>query len=307
MRSAGEAFPRGFGMPFDYDFRMRIGAPRPTVFERLLRIEHLSRWFCGWSRIEPKVGGSFKFGGETCIILPDGRGWETKIDEGEVLRRFAFTWPIQGSDTRVAYELEDAPGDTTILRASHSRVPVRTTTCGDLQDAWRVCLGNLESVAEGRGDSIRPDHAPVMSGELRLSVLIEAPPVNAFAAFANPADVGHWSSGGVPEAPARVEPRAGGAFSLGDTQEPNQILEWSDGTRIVLRAKGRPEEGLAFDFEEKASGTAIYLTATGFDGRPEDILRQRGRWSDRLVCLKNFVESGSSGFLNAYRDQIKER
>src|SRR5207247_3351490 len=30
----------GTRMLFDYDFQMRIGALRPTVFERLLRIEH---------------------------------------------------------------------------------------------------------------------------------------------------------------------------------------------------------------------------------------------------------------------------
>src|SRR5437879_5036326 len=64
-------------MSFDYHFKMQLAAPRAVVFERLLRIEHLSRWFCGWCRIEPKVGGTFKFGGETCIIPPEGRAWES--------------------------------------------------------------------------------------------------------------------------------------------------------------------------------------------------------------------------------------
>jgi len=293
-------------MSFDYDFRMRIGAPRPTVFERLLRIEHLSRWFCGWSRIEPKVGGAFKFGGETCLVLPEGRGWETKIDEGEVLRRFAFTWPIRGSNTRVAYDLADAPGDATLLRTTHGGMPIQTTTCGTIQDAWRMCLGNLKSIAEGRGDSIRPDHAPVTPGELRLSVLIEAPRAKVFAAFEDPAAVVHWSSGGVPDGPVQVEPREGGTCSLDLAELANQVQEWKQGERIVLHATRQPDQSIVFDFEEKASGTAIYFAAKGFDSHPESVLRWRGRWSDRLVCLKNFVESGSSGFLNAYRDQMKE-
>src|SRR5881409_2009145 len=104
-------------MTFDYDFKMQIGASRSVVFERLLRIEHLSRWFCGWCRIDPKVGGAFKFGGETCIILPEQRSWDTTIDEGEVLRRFAFTWPIRASKTRVSYELEDRDTGKALLRA----------------------------------------------------------------------------------------------------------------------------------------------------------------------------------------------
>jgi len=292
-------------MPFDYDFQMRIGAPRPIVFERLLRIEHLSRWFCGWSRIEPKVGGSFKFGGETCIILPEGRGWETKIDEGDVLRRFAFTWPIRSSATRVSYELEDGPRDTTVLHVRHRGVPFRSTTCGSVQDAWRMCLGNLKSVVEGRGDSVRPDHSPAHATEVRLSVLIEAGPAKVFDAFVNPGEVAHWSTGGPGESVARVDPHTGGKFSFGAAEGLNQVLEWEASRRIVLESEEK--ERVQFDLEEKASGTAIYFAASRLaQTDSEQSLQLRGRWSDRLVCLKNLVESGESGFLDAYEDQVLE-
>lgn len=295
-------------MPFDYDFRMRIAAPRPVVFERLLRIEHLARWFCGWSRIEPKVGGSFKFGGETCIVLPEGRGWETTIDEGEVLRRFAFTWPIRSALTRVSIELDDGPRDATDLHASHRGVPMRASTCGSVQDGWRMCLGNLKSIAEGRGDSVRPDHAPPSAPEVKLSALLEAPLPRVFEAFQDPAAVAHWSTGGVPTREARVEPRPGGTFSLGSADGPDEVEAWDSGRSITLRWSRDPaNQTIRFDFDAKASGTAVYLEEKGF--APEDvdgILLQRGRWSDRLVCLKNFVEGGASGFLNAYDDQIRE-
>src|SRR3972149_326077 len=136
-------------MGTDYDIRMRIRAPRGVVFERLLRIEHLARWFCGWARIEPRGGGSFKCGGETCIVLPEGRGWETTIDEGETLRRFAFTWPIAGVPTRVAYELEDEGDAATVLRARHAGGPGAEGTCGAVQDAGRGGLGGLKAVGGG--------------------------------------------------------------------------------------------------------------------------------------------------------------
>src|SRR3989442_1755170 len=110
-------------MSFDYHFKMQLAAPRAVVFERLLRIEHLSRWFCGWCRIEPKVGGTFKFGGGTCIIPPEGRGWGTTIEEGEGLRRFAFTWPIQSAKTPVSYELQDSPRETAGPPGVHSHTP----------------------------------------------------------------------------------------------------------------------------------------------------------------------------------------
>lgn len=100
-------------MVHDYDFLLRVRAPRPAVFERLLRIEHLARWFFGWSRIEPKVGGKFRFGGET-------------------LRRFAFTWPIRGHTTRVSYDLEDEGNGATVLRVRHTGLPSMASTCGTL-------------------------------------------------------------------------------------------------------------------------------------------------------------------------------
>ena len=295
-------------MSFDYDFQMQIGAPRPVVFERLLRIEHLSRWFCGWSRIEPKVGGSFKFGGETCIFLPEQKAWETTIDEGDVLRRFAFTWPIRESKTRVVYELADVPTGPTALHVTHTGVPVRESTCGSVQDAWRMCLGNLKSVSEGRGDSVRPDHSPATASDVRLSALIEKDPSTVFDAFADPEQLDHWSTGGVGSGIARVDPRPAGAFSFGWREGPDHVFEWERNRRIALRwARPFGTLRVAFDFEEKASGTAVYFAATGFiEGDTKEILSQRGRWSDLLVCLKNFVEGGSSGFLNAYTDQVHE-
>lgn len=295
-------------MPYDYDFRLRIAAPRQVVFERLLRIEHLSRWFCGWSRIEPKVGGTFKFGGETCLILPEGKGWETKIDEGEVLRRFAFRWPILSAPTTVSYDLEDAEGVTTTLRAQHRGVPFRDTTCGSVQDAWRMCLGNLKSITEGRGDSVRPDHSPVTSSEVRLSALIEAIPAKVFEPFASPELIRSWLSRTPSPDSARVDRRPGGVVSSGFGDGPDRVIEVDRERRVVLGWSAQPpSRRIQFDLEEKASGTAIYLLETGLGAdRADEILRERGRWSDRLVCLKNLVESGSAGFINAYGEQVRE-
>jgi uncharacterized protein YndB with AHSA1/START domain len=296
-------------MTTDYEILLRVRVPRATVFEKLLRIEHLARWFCGWSRIEPKVGGKFQFGGETCLVLPEGRGWETTIDEGETLRRFAFTWPIRGAATRVSYELEDQGPEATLLTARHRGVPMKESTCGTIQDAWRMCLGNLKSIAEGRSDSVRPDHAPVVSRELRLSNLIEAPPERLFDALTDPAQVDHWSTGGVPNGKVRVEPRVGGAFFLDWDDGPDQILEFEPPARLGLRwPREAGDLRVTFSLEPKSSGTAIYLTGTGYgESEQTQILHHRGRWSDLLVCLKNFVEAGDAGFANAYGRQVRER
>ncbi len=297
---------RDAAMAYDYEFLLRVGAPRPTVFEKLLRIEHLARWFCGWCRIEPKVGGKFLFGGETCIVLPEGRGWETTIDRGETLRAFAFTWPIQGRATRVAYELEDADGDATLLTARHVGVPLAESTCGSVRDAWRMCLGNLKSISEGRSDSVRPDHSPVNAAELRLSNLIETTPDRIYDAFLDPRQLDAWTSGGVPNGTSRVEPRVGGDFIPG-RGGPGRILALEKDTRLLVEwPSGPASRRIEWRLEPKASGTAVYLHATGYAaGDSAAILRDRGAWSDLLVCLKNFLEGGDAGFANAYEDQMR--
>ncbi len=296
-------------MPFDYEFLLRVHAPRPTVFEKLLRIEHLARWFCGWCRIEPKVSGKFQFGGETCLILPEGRGWETAIDEGETLRRFAFTWPIRGAATRVSYELEDAGPEATLLRARHVGVPLRDSTCGSLQDAWRTCLGNLKSIAEGRSDSVRPDHTPVTSMELRLSNLIEAPADCVFEALTDPTQLDHWTTGGAPEGRTRIEPRVGGAFVSGRGGPPGRIVAIEPGVQMVLEWHQEASVAkLELRLEPKSSGTAVYLLKTGYPpGHQATVLHDRGLWSDLLVGLKNHVEGGDAGFANGFDDQVHER
>jgi len=171
-----------------------------------------------------------------------------------------------------------------------------------------MCLGNLKSIAEGRTDSVRPDHSPVAGPELRLTVLIEANPSKVFGAFADPAQLDHWSTGGLPHGTANVEPRPGGTYSFGWDAGPIHVTEWKNDQHIALSwSRSTSSFIIKFDFQEKASGTAIYFSLTGFGHEDaQDIVHQRGRWSELFVCLKNFLESGSSGFLNSYEDQVRE-
>jgi len=294
-------------MVWDYELKMRVRSPRPTVFERLLRIEHLARWFCGWARIDPKVGGAFRFGGETCIFQPEGRGWETRIGEGEVLRRFAFEWPIHGTPTRVAYDLEDAGDAATILVARHQGVPVPESGCGSVLDAWRVCLGNLKSIGEGRGESVRPDHTLLYDGQWSLATIVEASTDRVYEALVTPAQVDGWSTGGVPSGRVTPEPEPGAMYAFGDPDGPLRVLELVPGRGLAL-GDTTPGRDARWDLrlEEKASGTAVYVSAAG----PSDAtraLRDRGRWSDRLVALKNLVEGGDPGFENPYEAQARQR
>src|SRR3989442_12233378 len=122
-----------------------------------------------------------------------------------------------------------------------------------------MCLGNLKSISEGRTDRVRPDYSRATGPELRLTVLIEAKPSAVFGAFADPAQLDHWSTGGLPRGAATVEARPGGTYSFGWDAGPMQGTEWKTDQHIALRWS-RPTPGfvIKFDFVGKSNGTATY-------------------------------------------------
>ena len=66
---------------------------------------------------------------------------------------------------------------------------------------------------------------------------------------------------------------------------------------------------VAFAIEEKSGDRcALHFVHEGFPEEEEPpIVPLRCRWSDRLVGLKNVVETGASGFTERYDSQVSER
>ncbi len=95
---------------------------------------------------------------------------------------------------------------------------------------------------------------------------------------------------------------------MGWEEDPDRILDYESNRRIVLRwPRNNGDLRVEFSLEPKSSGTAIYLLSTGYrEDEASEILYHRGGWSDLLVCLKNFIEGGDSGFANAYDTQARE-
>src|SRR2546425_1984778 len=217
-------------MAYEIRIGLRIRAPREKVFEHLLTPHHLARWWCNFAQVEPKPGGKFVFGGDYVIVQPVGAAaFACKFTGGVVRKSVAFAWPLFGNETGVTWEVED-DGNGSVFRATHTGLAFLRTTCGLIQDAWRMCLGNLKAIAEGRGDSFRPDHYPVREPRIKLDTVLDVPRERAFAAIAGPA-VRQWAE---LEGEPVVEPRVGGRFELG----------WSGAAKI---AAFEPPHRLAVD------------------------------------------------------------
>ncbi|MBI4416627.1 MAG: SRPBCC domain-containing protein [Euryarchaeota archaeon] len=288
-----------------YEFRLgiRIHAPRERVFEHLLLPHHLARWWCSFAQVEPKPGGRFNFGGDYCIVPPPEHMWRCVFTGGEVRRSVTFTWPLFDADTLATWTVEDDEGGSRFL-VLHRNVPKNEGVCGRLLDAYRVCLGNLKAIVEGRADSLRPEYAPLTKPEVRLAILIDVPAERVFEALVTPTLLEPWATRG---GRAAVD-IAAKVYGWGNAEGPDGILETDLNKRLAVRWRHRGKDTtVAWSLEGKASGTGVYLLHNGLaDGADTDRNALRGWWSGLLVDLKNYLETGETGFTEPYEEQQGE-
>ena len=291
-------------MTFELRIGVRIRAPRDAVFERLLTPHHLARWFCNFAQVEPKPGGKFVFGGDYVIAQPEGQAFACKFTGGAVRKSVTFAWPLYGAETSVTWDIEDAT-EGSVLRVVHAGLPTLRSTCGSIHDAWRMCLGNLKAIAEGRGDSFRPDHEPVREPRIKLDTVLDVPRQRAIGALLSPDEIRLWAA---PSRDPAVDGRIGGTFDLGwRDANPARIGVFEPPDRLMVHwPHGEGTTHVSFAFEEKSGDRcALHFLHDGFP--PEEdppIVPLRCRWSDRLVGLKNVVESGDAGFTEPYEAQV---
>lgn len=284
---------------------IRIRAPRPTVFEHFLKSHLLSRWFCAWAQPVPKVGGTLKFGGDTCIVLPDGPGWTCEIVAGDVQRRVRFRWPLWGADTEVDWSLEDAD-DGTVMRLAHEGLPRADSTCGPFRDAWRICLGNLKAAAEGREDALRPDSSPIPGGEFAFDAWFHEPRERVFRALVDSQDLDAWIAGPSRGGSASVEPREGGAYSWGRDEGPRKILKISEPEVLAFDVPaGSTDTKVEWKLEDRGEMTLLRFRHSGFEPGDPRAVAMRCMWSAAIVGLKNYLEGDGVGFTEPYGEQLR--
>ena len=277
---------------------IRIRAPKDRVFEHILLAHHLARWWCSFAQVSPKPGGAFNFGGDYCIVPPEGHAHKCTFTGGEVRKSVTFTWPLFGVDTTAKWSVEE-DGGVSQFSVDHEGLSEDEGACGRLIDAYRVCLGNLKAICEDRGDSLRPEYAPLVKPEVRLVILVDVPPDQVFRALAAREHLEAWATRGDP---AEVDLRPGGRYAWGP--QAGTILAWEPARRLSV---AWPFGGAAtWDLEAKASGTGVYFRHEGLPDVPQELRNLRGWWSSLLVDLKNYLESGEVGFVGPYGGQRTE-
>ncbi len=181
-------------MPPGFEHRATFPVPAtPEVaFRALVEPAQLSRWFAETVNIEPRVGGSFTFGGNGS--LGTGGTITTFDDAG---RELGFHWQLNGVPTEVRLRvIAGDEADTSKLEIEHRVLGTMSVRKPQhfVDDMWRHYHGNLREHLEGGKDLVLPDLTSDKP-EVRVAIEINAKPAKVFRALLEPELMNKWLFG----------------------------------------------------------------------------------------------------------------
>jgi uncharacterized protein YndB with AHSA1/START domain len=118
---------------------IEIDAPRPAVFETLIKSEELERYIAEKATVEPRVGGKYDFGWKG--------GGPVKILQLVPNEQLAYSWHYENEpDTVVTWTLEGSGGRTKLILVHSGFAPDRVSE--DYGTGWLAFLNRIKSLVE---------------------------------------------------------------------------------------------------------------------------------------------------------------
>lgn len=262
-----------------YEFALPVHAPAARIFQALTDRDELEQWFAEHARVDPCMGGSYRFWGKHTVGTPREADAGGKITAFEPGARLGYQWTVLRVPSTVTITLtpdEAKPGEIT-------KVAIRQELRGAIDqprpkelidDWWRFTLGNLAAWTMEHGEVLRPDFADPRP-EIRLSMTVDATQEAVFRALTEPDALRQWMGAPTPV----VEPRVGGRYDLGwkyqlDGKEvsggPMRILDIVPNEKLVVDwpdwrgDSSVPMQSITWLLEPDGSGTRVTLVHSGF-------------------------------------------
>jgi uncharacterized protein YndB with AHSA1/START domain len=281
-----------------------LPASPARVFAALTMRQELCRWFAEDVAVDLRDGGAFAFWGRYTYGVPSAADARQRITRVEPDRLLAFRWQFDGVGSEVTVTLGRGDGDRgdreARLMLEHRFDEKRDDShFGDVvDDLWRLTIGNLGAHLRGGEGIVLPDYSDP-SPEIRLSIVIDAPPERVFKALLDPAALNEWMAKA-----AEVEPRIGGRYSYGWTYRhgsrevnggPTRILDLVPNERLVTDWPDwrgdptKPPTRVAWLLEPVGEKTRVTVVHGDFP-RTVDISDYPFGWSKFLTRLKELIE-----------------
>jgi uncharacterized protein YndB with AHSA1/START domain len=285
-------------MPPGFEHRATFPVPAPPerAFRALVEPTQLAKWFAETVNIEPRVGGTFTFGGRGSV----GTGGAiTAFDETR--RELGFRWTLNDVPTEVRLRILD--GD----EADASKLEIEHRVLGSMavrkakhfvDDMWRHYHGNLRDHFEG-ATPVLPDLASDKP-EVRVSIEINAKPAKVFRAMLDPELMNKWLFGAARVDLAKREISYGWKYNCEGTDVaggPTRIIELVENEKLVTDWpdwRGDPEKPttrVTWTLEPLDGGkrTRVTLVHDGFERAVDRGDYQQG-WAGFADLLRKVAE-----------------
>jgi uncharacterized protein YndB with AHSA1/START domain len=287
-------------------FRKTFNLPADArrTFETMTQPQHLATWFSDHVEVELRVGGRFRFWGRRVPWTPRQSDADQVITRFEPPSLLGFRWTWRGCPGEATLELRPLDSAGTQLVVHHAVAgqlwPAEGEDASLIGDFWKLFAGNLRSYLRTGTPAIDLDLSP-RSGDVTLSIDVDAPAARVFHALSDPATMNRWLSRS-----ATVDLRAGGEYSYGWTTiardgvrtpaGPTRLIEVVPDRLLVhdWRYGDEPLTRVRWELSPLgADRTRVTITHTKFDDETMHGGYAQG-WSAFLVALKELSESSTS-------------
>lgn len=288
-----------------HEFSCKLPVTAERAFAALTHADELKIWFAEHVEVEARPGGAYRFWGKHTYGAP------TRSDATQTLLRFqapselAYSWTVHGRPSEVSFTIEPDSSDAhrAIVKGKHvfPEAPNIGRAKEMVDDLWRLQCGNLKTHVKGGGGLLLPDYTD-RSPEIRLSLLIDAPPERVFRGLMDPDMLNKWVASA-----AVVEPRVGGRYSYGWSYEhggirvdggPSRILELVENEKLVIDwpdwrgDTSVPKQQITWLLESIGKQTRVTMIHSGFV-RAVDFSDYPFGWGSFAERLKLVVEGQS--------------
>lgn len=270
--------------------KIRIEAEPTRIFDAISNPLKMSIWFCNKGEVNLKLRGAIHLSGENCAATTfkekEIKGSITELDPNRLIK---FTWPINGSQSEVTFQIDEKRGFCDFL-VTHDKIPENAM----MMDAWIIYLYNLQSLLHLNRPSYRLDYTRLDKGTIRREMFIEALPPAIYKALTDQRDLRVWFS---PD--AEVEPQIDGKYLAGwkspsgDPNGPGKVIELIENKKVAYdwRYSGGPSGDLvSWELLRIGEKTRVTLKHSGFPPDADTKGFTQG-WHAYLLTLKDYCES----------------
>ena len=270
--------------------KIRIEAEPTRIFDAITNPLKMSIWFCNKGEVNLKLRGAVHLSGENCVATTfkekEIKGAISELDPNRLIK---FTWPINGSQSEVTFQIDEKRGFCDFL-VTHDKIPENAM----MMDAWIIYLYNLQSLLQLNRPSYRLDYTRLDKGTIRREMFIEALPPAIYKALTDQRDLRVWFA---PE--AEVEAQVDGKYLTGwkspsgDPDGPGKVVELIENKKVAYdwRYSGGPSGDLVtWELLRIGEKTRVTLKHSGFPPEADTKGFTQG-WHAYLLTLKDYCES----------------